>query len=106
MEKIKDFKIGQIPLQKVVIVATSNPDYEMDRTILVEDYLRYSDYVVISGGHCSCYDFEGTEIEWEAIQYSATEVRKLATGWLKNGYGSEEIIAPLILSYVEANNGE
>ena len=71
----------------------------MDRTILVEDYPDYGEYTIISGGHCSCYGFD--EVEWDAIQYSMDEVIKLAEGWLKNGYGSERIIAPLIKGFLE-----
>ena len=100
MEVIKDFKITQIPLWTIAIVTTSEPDYEMDRTMLVEDYPEYGDYVIVSGEHCSCYEFSGTE--WDAIQYTRDEVIKLAEGWQSNGYGSERIIAPLILSYLRS----
>ena len=99
MEEIKNFKLEQIPLHDIVIVATSKPDCEMERTIVVEDYQGYGDWLVVDGGHCSCYGFE--EVEWHATKYTSDEIRKLAVGWLKSGYGSEKIIAPLILNYVE-----
>jgi len=98
MEVVKDFKISDIEVFNIVIATTSESDYEMDRVLLVEDYPKYSDFLVICGGHCSCYDFD--EIEWDATIYTSEEVRKLAEGWLKSD-GSERIIAPLILDYVK-----
>lgn len=59
---------------------TSEPDYEMDRQILLEfDYADddYNEnYVVLDGWHCICYDFDGTE--WEAIEYTKEELIKLS----------------------------
>jgi hypothetical protein len=99
MKVIKGFKIEQIPIHKIVFIATSDQAYEMDRTIFVENYPSYSDdYTIVSGGHCSCYGFDDTE--WEAVIYSEDELKKVATGWLA-GDGSEKIIAPLILKYLE-----
>lgn len=100
MRKIKNFKVTDIPFDKIAIVATSEQDYEMDRTILVEYYPDYGGHTVVHGSHCSCYGFD--EVEWEAIIYTTAQIRKLAIGWLKSGYGSEGIIAPLILNYIEA----
>lgn len=99
MEKIAAFKIEQVPVHKMVLMTTTAPDYEMDRTILVEDYPDWNIWTVISGGHCSCYGFD--ETRWEAISYTQEEVRQLASSWLQNGYGSERTIAPLILRYVQ-----
>ena len=99
MDKIKGFKAEQIPFSQIAIVATSGPDYEMVRVMLIENYPEGGDYTILTGGHCSCYDFH--EVEWDAITYNREEVRKLAKSWVKTGYTSEKIIAPLILAYIE-----
>jgi len=98
MKQIKNFKIDEIPIWKIALVATSDPDYEMDRIMLVENHPNYDGYTVIHGGHCSCYEFDDTD--WSAFCYSRSQVIKLAQGWLKSGWGSEKIIAPLILDYL------
>lgn len=99
MQAITGFKIEQVPVYKMVLMATSEPDYEMDRTILVEDYPQHGEYTIVHGGHCSCYGFDDTQ--WDAAQYTVSELKQLATSWLQNGYGSEHIIAPLILNYLQ-----
>ena len=99
MKRIKNFRIDQIPAWKIVLVATSDPDYEMDRTMYIEDYPDWGDATIVSGFHCSCFDFDDTE--WEAIQYTSEQLVKLAKGWEMNGYGSEKIIAPLILRQLQ-----
>lgn len=98
MENIKNFSITDIPTWKIALVATSDHDYEMDRTMLVEDYPDYGDYTIVSGGHCSCYDFG--ETKWDATKYTSDELKKVAQTWRDNGYGSEMNIAPLILRYL------
>ena len=99
MKNIKDFKITQIPMWQIVFATTSEPDYEMNRTLLVEEYPKYNDYTIVSGGHCSCYDFDDST--FDATIYSRDELIKLVTGWLVNGDGSERSIAPLILKHIE-----
>lgn len=98
MKKIEGFKVEQVPFHKITIVATSMPDYEMNRVMLVEDYPDYQDFTVVQGGHCSCYGFD--ETQWEAMTYTKEEVVKLATGWQESRYGAEPIAAPLILAYL------
>jgi len=98
VEIIKGFKLNQIPVHKIVIVATSEPADEMNRTIVIEDYPRCDDYTVVSGWHCSCYGFDN--IKWEAVVYSADELKKLAEVWANINSDSEGIIAPLILNYL------
>jgi hypothetical protein len=70
-----DHKTLDIKLHKIVCAYTTNPDYEMDRLILLEN--AYDSYVVVEGSHCSCYDFD--ETEWEAIEYTEEELKKLAS---------------------------
>ena len=99
MENIKGFKIDQVPVWKIILAATSDPDYEMDRTLLVDGYPNWGDYLIVSGGHCSCYDFD--ETEWDATSYTEAELKKLVMSWMERGYGSERIIAPLIARYLK-----
>ncbi len=98
MKAINGFNIHTIPMHNIVIVATSDPDYEMDRTLLVENHPTYGEYTIVHGAHCSCYGFDDTQ--WDAQIYTADELKLLAAGWMESGYGSESIIAPLILRYI------
>ena len=81
MRKYKEGKLNKLQLQpyNIVVAQTSAPDCEMDRQILLEELegLEYGEeYVLLDGGHCSCYDFD--ETEWEAIVYTREELLKLA----------------------------
>ncbi|WP_288910785.1 hypothetical protein [uncultured Thomasclavelia sp.] len=77
MEKY-DLKNKTVQLHNILFASTSSPDYEMDRTILLEELedLKYGEYVVVEGGHCSCYDFD--DCEWYATKYTKEELIKLA----------------------------
>lgn len=72
--KKRDWKTLEIKPHNIIFAYTSEPDYEMERRILLE--IKYNEYVILEGGHCSCYDFDDTE--WEAIQYDSEELAKLA----------------------------
>lgn len=99
MKIIKRFKLSDIPMHKILFVATSEPGYEMERTILAEDVPGSGDYYVVQGSHCSCFGFDDTQ--WDAVQYTTDELKKLAQGWLEHGTGSEAMIAPLILRHIQ-----
>ncbi|MCM3701867.1 hypothetical protein [Paenibacillus macerans] len=73
MEKV-DWKSLEIKPHNIIVACTSEPDYEMQRQILLE--IKYDKYVVLEGWHCSCYDFD--ETEWEAIEYTSQELKELA----------------------------
>lgn len=77
MEKY-DLKNKQVKFHNILFASTSEPDYEMYRIILLEklEDIKYDEYVVVEGSHCSCYDFDDTE--WEAIKYNRNELIKLA----------------------------
>ena len=77
MEKY-DLKLSNIKFHNIVLSITSKPDYEMWRYLLIEDLedLRYDEYVVVEGFHCSCYGFDDTK--WEAIKYTKNELCTLA----------------------------
>lgn len=64
----------QIEPHHIEVAVTSEPDYEMDRRILLN--LNYDRYVLIEGYHCSCYGFDDTE--WSAMEYTRDELVKLA----------------------------
>lgn len=80
MKKYQEGRLNKLQLQpyNIVVAETSEPDYEMNRKILLErlDGLEYGEYVLLEGGHCSCYDFD--ETEWNAMIYEKEELIKLA----------------------------
>jgi len=53
-------KLAEVPTLKnseILFAYTSDQDYSMDRTI-VSDHMETADpedFIVISGGHCSCF---------------------------------------------------
>jgi len=87
-----------IPMHNIVFVTTSEPDYEMDRAMLIEDYPDYGDFIIVTGSHCSCFGFG--DVEWDVILYSELEILDLMKSWNDKGYGAERIIAPLVLEYL------
>lgn len=71
----------KIDTWRIVCAAQSQPDYSEDRQILYyggdrEDYHGNGPFVVLDGGHCSCYDWE--EVEWDATEYALDELLALA----------------------------
>lgn len=77
MEKY-EIKGKKIELHNILFASTSEPTYEMDRAILLEELedIDYNEYVVVEGYHCSCYGFD--DCQWEAIKYTKDELIKLA----------------------------
>lgn len=73
MKKI-DYRTLDIKPHNILVAYTTDPDYEMSRYILLE--IDYDKYVILEGYHCSCYGFDDTE--WESIEYTNDELRKLA----------------------------
>lgn len=66
---------------RIVCAVQSKPDYSEDRQILLYgtspgDYHEEGPFVVLDGGHCSCYDWE--DVEWYATEYTRDELLKLA----------------------------
>ena len=72
-------KIGFKP-HEILITVTSEPDYQMERKILLEegvgDGVQWGEYLLLEGSHCSCYDFD--ETYWEGTVYTQEELVILA----------------------------
>lgn len=77
-ENANRFKYEGIKTHQILIVITSEPDYEMERKMLLTDIdgLKDDEYLLLEGVHCSCYDFD--ETEWDGTIYNSEELRKLA----------------------------
>ena len=90
MEKY-DLKLDKVKFHNIVIATTSEPDYEMNRFLLLEDLedTSYGEYVVVEGYHCSCYGFD--ETVWDAIKYTEEELYKIATDRTTNASGYFEL---------------
>lgn len=98
MKQQRNFDISTVPIWKVVIVITSDPDYSMNRVMLVEDFPAYRDYVLLTGEHCSCIDFD--EVEWDATFGNIDEIRTIVKNWQEHGDYAEILAAPVILRYL------
>lgn len=102
MEKY-DLKKGNVKFHNIVIAVTTKPDYEMNRYLLLEDLkdLEYGEFVIVEGGHCSCYDFD--ETQWDAIKYTKEELIKIAEDRVLNEYWYEEEkqFYKLVLEYIK-----
>lgn len=86
-----NLKKEEIKFHNIVIAITSKPDYEMNRWLLLEDLngLKYNEYVIVEGYHCSCYDFD--DVNWDAIKYTEEELLKIVEDRIsKNDYYNEE----------------
>lgn len=72
-----NIKNKKIELHNIVFAITSEPDYNMERLLLLEDMpdVNYDEYVLVEGSHCSCYDFD--DCCWDAIKLNRTELIKL-----------------------------
>ena len=102
MEKY-DLKKEEIKLHNIVIANTSKPYYEMLRWILLEDLkdLKWNEYVVVEGGHCSCYGFDDTK--WDTIKYTKEELIKIAEDRISKNcwYDEEKKFYQLVLEYIK-----
>ena len=81
---------------RIVCAAQSEPDYSEDRQILLYggnegDYHGKGPFVVLDGGHCSCYDWE--EVDWDATEYARDELVRLAESKLEGDgcYSKSEV---------------
>lgn len=97
---------NKIKLHNIVIATTTTIDYEMERWYLLEDLedLSYNEYVILEGGHCSCYDFDDTR--WEAMKYKKEELLKIAKDRIDKSsyYKEEKRFYKLVFSYLGGEN--
>lgn len=72
-----DLKNVKIELHNVVFSTTTPENYEMSRLLLLENMpqVNWDEYVLVEGGHCSCYGFD--ETQWDATVFSEAEMDKL-----------------------------
>ena len=102
MEKY-DLKKENVKFHNIVIAVTTKPDYEMDRYLLLEDLkdLEHGEFVIVEGGHCSCYDFD--ETQWDAIKYTKEELIKIAKDRVLNNcwHSEEKQFYKLVLEYIK-----
>lgn len=89
MEKY-DLKKEDVKLHNILYAITTMPYYDMERWLLLEDMpnTKYGEYVIVEGGHCSCYDFDDTD--WDAIKYTKEELVKLAKIKVEENYWYKE----------------
>lgn len=107
MEKY-EIKAKQINLHNILYAITTEQDYEMTRWILLENMpdTKYDEYIIVEGGHCSCYDFDDTT--WDAIKYTSEELIEVAKHNLKNKsyYKEEKDLFEFILNYFGEKLGD
>lgn len=77
MEKYNLKNKANIKLHNILFATTTKIDYEMQRLILLKDMpdTKYDEFVLVEGGHCSCYDFDDTE--WSCTKLTKSELNKL-----------------------------
>lgn len=95
-ENANRFKYEGIRPHQILVAITSEPDYEMDRNILLTDVdeLKNDEYLLLEGWHCSCYDFD--ETDWSGTIYTSDELRKLANAdYNKNNIFWREVLAQI-----------
>ncbi len=76
MKKVEAPK--KIDTWRIICAAQSEPDYSEDRNVLIYggDEPYEDSYILLTGGHCSCYDWD--DVEWYAVEYTRDEILKLA----------------------------
>lgn len=95
-ENANIFKNEGIKPHQILVAITSKPDYEMDKNILLVNIegLKYDEYLLLEGGHCSCYDFD--ETDWNGTIYTSDELRRLANAdYNKNNIFWKEVLTQI-----------
>lgn len=89
MKKI-ELKNLNIDIEEILYAHTTSEDYEMSRTIILEKE-DGDKYIVLEGGHCSCYDEFFGHGSLEAMEYTRDEIKLLCTTTWK-GTKEEEFL--------------
>lgn len=89
-------KIGIKPHQ-IILSNTTIEDYEAHRELLLDDIddINFDEYLLLEGGHCSCYDFD--ETEWCGTVYTREELLTLANA----KYNTNNIFWKQVKIYLE-----
>ena len=95
-ENVNRFKNEGIKPHQILVAITSEPDYEMDRKLLLTDIegLECGEYLLLEGWHCSCYDFD--ETDWNGTIYTSDELGMLA----KADYNKNDIFWKEVLNQI------
>lgn len=82
---------GEVELWRIICASQSEPDYSEDRQILLYggDNECVDEFILLDGGHCSCYGWD--EVEWSAVKYTRSELDVLSRSKAEDGcyYRSE-----------------
>lgn len=95
-ENANKLKKEGIKPHQILVAITSEPDYEMDRKMLLENIegLKWDEYLILEGFHCSCYDFDDTD--WSGTIYNKEELSKLA----KADYNKDDVFWKEVLRQI------
>lgn len=95
-ENANRLKKEGIKPHQILVAITSEPDYEMDRKMLLENIegLKWDEYLILEGFHCSCYDFDDTD--WSGTIYNKEELSKLA----KADYNKDDVFWKEVLRQI------
>lgn len=104
MEKY-ELKKENIKFHNIALSLTNSECFEAERFLLLEDLndIKYNEFVVVEGYHCSCYGFD--DCKWEAVLYSVSELIEIAKDRAQ-GIGfyiisdTEKNFYKLVLSYL------
>lgn len=95
-ENANRLKKEGIKPHQILVAITSEPNYEMDRKMLLENIegLKWDEYLILEGFHCSCYDFDDTD--WSGTIYNKEELSKLA----KADYNKDDVFWKEVLRQI------
>lgn len=95
MEKY-NIKGKKIELHNILFATTSERDYEMERLLLLKGMpdTEYDEYVLVEGGHCSCYDFD--ETEWDCVKIKDDKLNKILK---QNNWGLRNRLKDFLKNY-------
>lgn len=86
-----------VKLHNILFTNTIADGYEEQKYILLTDIegIAYDEYLLLEGGHCSCYGFD--ETEWYATVYEEDELINLASA----EYNKKSLFWKMVKKYFE-----